>query len=419
MKTVGIIAEYNPFHSGHAYHITEAKRMTGADCAAVVMSGDFVQRGNPAIFDKYTRTQSALLSGADFVFELPVYFATSSAEFFAFGAVSMLTALGVDYLCFGSECDDIEAINEIAEVLYKEPALFKEVLAAQLKAGNSFPVAREKALCACFKGRKAITEIIREPNNLLAIEYCKALKKLQAVGKTVPEPISVKRLGNYNDDILPLYTAGEDKYPSNPCFASASAIRKKIERCGLRDVEKNVPREAFEIYSAYLARYKAVTADSLSQILAYKLLTSDKESLSLLSDWNEELANRIKTIDSHGSFTATAEAFKSKNLTLTRANRMLLSVVLGSSSEVLKNAVDEGGAFYARLLGMREDASASLKTLKKHSALPIINRLAPAEKELEGTSKALLQADIRAAKLYEIISASKEPDEYRRGLVRV
>ena len=173
MKTVGIIAEYNPFHNGHAYQITEAKRITGADYAVVVMSGNFVQRGTPAVWDKYTRTRAALLGGADLVFELPVVYATASAEYFAEGGVALLTALGVDTLCFGSECGDIDALMEIAKILIDESPEFKEALNISLREGNSYPLAREDALkahCAAH-GLSIPEDILINPNNLLRHQH--------------------------------------------------------------------------------------------------------------------------------------------------------------------------------------------------------------------------------------------------------
>ena len=176
MKIVGIIAEYNPFHKGHEFHIEKAKKITGADAAIIIMSGDYVQRGIPSIMPKHLRTQMALACGADVVLELPVCYATGSAEYFATGAVSLLEALGcVDYLCFGSECGEIKILQQIADVLCKEPAHYKVLLQKHFKNGNTFPAARKLAFIEYLNQHKSlscipeqISAILDSPNNILA-----------------------------------------------------------------------------------------------------------------------------------------------------------------------------------------------------------------------------------------------------------
>ena len=178
MKTVGIIAEYNPFHNGHKYQIEKAKELTGADYCIVVMSGNFVQRGTPAFMDKYLRAKAALTCGADLVIELPVHYAAASAEYFASGAVAILDRLGViDYLCFGSECGNIEILSDIADVLISESDEFKNVLKQRLKEGVAYPKARNDAICAAAPHLTEYLDVLNYPNNILGLEYIKALKK--------------------------------------------------------------------------------------------------------------------------------------------------------------------------------------------------------------------------------------------------
>lgn len=175
MKIVGLIAEYNPFHNGHQYHIEKALQMTGADAALILMSGDFVQRGTPAIMPKHLRAQAALRSGASVVMELPVCFAASSAEYFARGALATFEALGcIDSICFGSECGDFDSLNKIARIFAEEPDAFRMHLQNFLKKGLSFPHARKKALEE-FTGDKNLADILDLPNNTLGIEYLKAI----------------------------------------------------------------------------------------------------------------------------------------------------------------------------------------------------------------------------------------------------
>ena len=219
MKIVGIIAEYNPFHKGHEFHIEKAKKITGADAAIIIMSGDYVQRGIPSIMPKHLRTQMALACGADVVLELPVCYATGSAEYFATGAVSLLEALGcVDYLCFGSECGEIKILQQIADVLCKETELYKVLLQKHLKNGNAFPAARKLAFIEYLGKNKSlscipeqISAILDSPNNILAIEYLKALSFLNSS----IEPVTITREGaGYHDQTL------------GGLFSSASALRQ-------------------------------------------------------------------------------------------------------------------------------------------------------------------------------------------------
>ena len=416
MKTVGIIAEYNPFHNGHAYQIAEAKRITGADYAAVVMSGDFVQRGTPAIWDKYTRTRAALIGGADLVFELPVCYATASAEYFAEGGVALLTALGVDTLCFGSECGDINALREIATLFVNESPEFKEALSRSLREGKSYPVAREDAYRAhCTAHRLPIQEdILSNPNNLLGIEYCKAI--LTQNSSLVP--FTVKRIGDSYHEA----TASENSY------CSATALRALLSDMACTHLYTQlcaqVPAEVIPVYQNALRTLPLITADDFSELLNYRLLYADADTLCTYADWSAELANRILAqLSSSLGFEATAASLKSKQLTLTRANRMLLHVLLHITTEQLLTASAQGSCFYARLLGLRESSSKVLRRLSDCCTVPVINKLAPAEKELTGIASELLQQDIRAAKLYDMVQQRKGApapcNEYTKGVILI
>ena len=234
MKIVGIIAEYNPFHKGHEFHIEKAKKITGADAAIIIMSGDYVQRGIPSIMPKHLRTQMALACGADVVLELPVCYATGSAEYFATGAVSLLEALGcVDYLCFGSECGEIKILQQIADVLCKEPAHYKVLLQKHFKNGNTFPAARKLAFIEYLNQHKSlscipeqISKILDSPNNILGIEYLKALSCLNSS----IEPVTITREGaGYHDQTL------------GGLFSSASALRQGLQDCELTKNANHTP----------------------------------------------------------------------------------------------------------------------------------------------------------------------------------
>ena len=221
MKTVGIIAEFNPFHCGHEYIINEAKRATGADRCVIAMSGDFVQRGTPAVCGKSLRARMALLCGADAVFELPVPYATASAEIFAEAGVKLFNSLGnVDCIAFGSECPDISVLTDIARILNSESDLFKSVLQEKLKDGFSFPAARDAAFEA-ETGDPGLTAVLRSPNNILAIEYCRAALRLAPAGSDMPaiEPAAVRRVGSgYHDNTIVAHMQ-----------SSATALRAALE----------------------------------------------------------------------------------------------------------------------------------------------------------------------------------------------
>lgn len=237
LKTIGIVTEYNPFHKGHAYMIEEAKRKSGADRVVVVMSGSFVQRGEPAIFDKWTRAEAALLNGADLVLELPVLFAAANAETFARAAVRILEESGiVDILCFGSESGDLYSMQEAAKLMVNETEEFQKLLKEQLDEGLSYPAARAKALETVSH---ISSEILSRPNHILGLEYLKALDKYNCTMK----PMTIKREGDYNSPSL----AMEEGY------ASAAAIRKALAEDRSTEAMTQLPENTHDIYNKALS----------------------------------------------------------------------------------------------------------------------------------------------------------------------
>jgi predicted nucleotidyltransferase len=238
MKVAGIIVEYNPFHNGHKFHIEQTKKLTGADYIIAVMSGNYVQRGEPAVINKYLRTDMALLNGVDLCIELPTCYSSASAEFFAYGAVSILHKLGiVDYVCFGSEAGSIKHLDYIADILNSNNKEYQTILNKYIKQGNSYPKARELGILEYLKSIKSpylkeIKKIISSPNNILGIEYIKALKKL---GSSIT-PITITRTDKgYNEINL-------DKTSS---YTSASSIRTNIHT--LASIKKYVPSNVYSI----------------------------------------------------------------------------------------------------------------------------------------------------------------------------
>lgn len=392
MKTVGIIAEYNPFHNGHLYQLKKAKEITGADFAVVVMSGDFTQRGTPAVFDKYTRCRLSLLAGADLCIELPVVFATASAELFAKGAVSLLSALGVDALCFGSECGEIAPLQKIASLLFAEPPAYKEALNKALKEGLSFPSARAAAVRKCTHAGSlsgvdaAASDVLASPNNILGIEYLKALLALEKNGQHAPVPYTIKREG---DGYLS-HTLSEES------FCSAMALRKGIAEEN-PDLLRYVPESIRQEFADTCQTKSALCADDFSGMLFYKLLSEKDAGYDAYLDVSSDLSDKIrKNLASFTTFSAFCEgSIKSKDITLTRVYRSLLHILLSIKKEDLPAA-----APYARILGFREASIEVFGCLSKEN-IPLLSRLKDASSLLSPEALSCLSKDIFAAHLYE------------------
>lgn len=403
MKTVGIIAEYNPFHNGHLYQLKKAKEITGADFAVVVMSGDFTQRGTPAVFDKYTRCRLSLLAGADLCIELPVVYATASAELFAKGAVSLLSALGVDALCFGSECGEIAPLREIASLLFAEPPAYKEALNKALKEGLSFPSARAVAVRKCAHAGSlpgadvtassslsgvdaAASDVLASPNNILGIEYLKALLALEKNGQHAPVPYTIKREG---DGYLS-HTLSEES------FCSAMALRKGIAEEN-PDLLRYVPESIRQEFSDTCQTKSALCADDFSGMLFYKLLSEKDAGYDSYLDVSSDLSDKIrKNLGTFTTFSAFCEnSLKSKDITLTRVYRSLLHILLSIKKEDLPAA-----APYARILGFREASFEVFGCLSKKN-IPLLSRLKDASSLLSPEALSCLSKDIFAAQLYE------------------
>lgn len=393
MKTVGLITEYNPFHNGHAYHIEKAKMLTGADRVIVVMSGDFVQRGAPAVMPKHLRAESALLSGASLIIELPVCFATGSAEYFAQGSISLLNQLGcIDSICFGSECGDLHLLKEIAQILADEPIEYQTALKQALKEGASFPAARQEAL-NIYSDK--YSEILASPNNILGIEYLKALAKIHSK----MEPFTIKRIG-----------AGYHDMDIDGQFSSATAIRSDIyqladvnsssESLPLTHIQTQVPSSCHELMKKnYQTRYP-VKADDFSLLLKAKLLSETAGSLSHYLDMSPELANRILRLrNDYLSFEQFCDLLKTKELTRSRISRSFIHVLLGITNDWL--TAMKAPAPYARILGFRRDHADLLGILKRTSDIPLIT--SPARAVLADTAYQMLELDIYASNLYESV----------------
>ena len=406
MRTVGIIAEYNPFHTGHAYHIAQAKKISGADYAVVIMSPDFVQRGTPAVFDKYTRTQMALQCGADLVIELPVCYASGSAEFFAEGAIALLNRIGVvDTLVFGAEHDDLALFQATADLLLEEPEAYSKMLKAFLKEWFTYPKARSEALIrtlesntfSCIQNDSGNTQsylssFLSSPNNILGIEYCKALKKI----KCSIMPIPLLRLGSsYNSTSL------------DGAFCSASALREGIQREeNIEELLSFIPVSCRPLFLDSLKR--TVFADDMLPFIVNKLLT--EQSFSHILDISLDLSERIQNLrfPSIGkSFDELSESLKTKQVTKARINRALVHLLLDIRTDAVDSFRQKGTVFYAKVLGFSKNAVSLLHAIKENSDLPFLTKPAKADSLLQGAGLNMWKQDLYASHLYRSVVSCK------------
>ncbi len=431
MKVAGIIAEYNPFHSGHLYQIEQVRAQTGADFIVAAMSGDFVQRGEPAVYDKYTRTAMALNCGADLVLELPVCFATGSAEDFAACGVALLNSLDVvDMLCFGSELGELSPLRTAAEVLCREPKAYQTILKDLLREGTSYPAARSGALCSYLaentpekdtgiESPPDYRSILSTSNNILAVEYLKAMIRQNSS----MEPFTIRRTGQgYHDAHLP-----ED----SGCFASATALRRIIREQTERGSDTidifrgQIPPAALLALAAEQAQNAPIFPDDLSLLLQYRLLelTREKTDLSRYADMSAELAARLArlTLD-FTSFSGRIEQLKTKQYTYTRISRALLHLILGITTEQMQARRHSRISYapYARILGFRRDAALLLSEIKKTAAIPLITKTADADSYLSAKALTMLKEDMYASHLYQSLVFQKGrrmKNEYTKSVI--
>ena len=405
MKVAAIIAEYNPFHRGHLYHIEKTREVTGCTHVLVVMSGYYTQRGEPAVFSPHTRARQALLNGADVVLELPSLFSCASAEPFAYGAFSLIHKLGVcDFLSFGSEVTDINLLKQTAYALSKEPKDYRILLQSYLKKGVSFPKARALALTSLFPYVSA--EVLEGSNTILGLEYLKAIYHFESA----VQPIAIKRIhNNYRDTAL----------SENNNFSSAAAIRNYLSN-GLRDslvYENNelqkelssaMPHSFFTADTDKTTCCYPIFPKDFSLLLQHKLLSQTPDTLAEYEDVSKELASRIY----HYRYRCSnMEEFclllKTKEITYTRISRCLLHVILNIKKEDMAYYKKENYCPYGRILGFRKSATDLLHSIKKSSSLPLIAKTAKAALLLTPRDYLLFQKEIEACHIYEAVRSHK------------
>lgn len=398
MNITGIISEYNPLHKGHIYHIEKTKELTNADALVCVMSGNFVQRGTPSIIDKWNRTKMALLNGIDLVIELPVIYSLSSAEFFSFGAVSLLNSLGIiNNICFGSEYGDINTLFYLANVLYKEPSEYKLSLKSNLDKGIAYPSARSNAMydfiskhSSDINIKNQLLEILNSSNNILGIEYCKSLLKLGSSLKA----FTVKREGgSYNSESLDFN------------YVSATAIRKCLKETNydINELEKYLPNATYDLIKTLVGQsYNFTFEDLVLPYIKYKSLNMNR-NIENLPDVSEGIHNKIyKELQNAATYNELISRIKSKRFTYTRISRILCQFFIGFDS-LNTSLLRTLPCPYARILGFNDTGAKVLKEAKINTSIPLITKI---PKNINET----LALDLQATKAYSMLNSKIHPN---------
>jgi len=389
-KVLGIIAEYNPFHNGHLFHLNESKQMLEIGYTVAIISGNFVQRGDTSLIDKWSKAQMALENGVDLVIELPLLYSISSAENFAEGAVKILNSFNlVDYLSFGSELCNVHTLNDFANILYKEPKEYVSILNHELSKGFSYPKARENALLLYLNDIRKYANILSSPNNILAIEYLKALKKLNSP----IIPVSVKREKvDYNSTQI------------NGNFASATAIRKIAQTSDVWSLRKVMPKSSFDIMYDCLKEGRTVTGLSrFEKEIIYNLRKMSVDEIADLPDVSEGLEHSLKNAaNSCNTIAELLSLVKSKRFTQTRLQRILLYVLLGINKKDMQTSKKVQP--YIRVLGANSKGKELISAIM--NANPKLEIVTSVKKYLDSSNNKtlnnMLQKDIFATDIYTL-----------------
>lgn len=389
-KVLGIIGEYNPFHNGHLYHLEQSKQLTGSTYTVAIMSGNFTQRGSTSLIDKWSKTEAAIQSGIDLVIELPVLYATSSAENFADGAIKLLNSLKVvDYVSFGAETSDIEILNRFADILYHEPKQYKTMLSHELNKGLSFPKARENALLMYLNDIRKYANVLSSPNNILGIEYLKALKRQ----KSNIKPVSITR-----------YEAGYNDITYSGNIASSTSIRNIIKNGGFDILRRLLPPSSYRILIENLKQGHIVPdLSAFEKQIIYNLRKMDISEIAELPDVSEGLEFSIKkAANSCNILTEFLNIIKSKRYTMTRIQRILLYSLLGITKKDM--AISKKVTSYIRVLGLNNRGKFLISEIAK--ANPKLEIITSVKRFMDGNSnknlKLMLDKDIWATNVYTL-----------------
>lgn len=381
MKSVGLIVEYNPFHNGHAYHLQASKEAAAADVVIAVMSGNFLQRGEPALVSKWQRTKMALLNGVDIVFELPYRFATQKAETFSNGAVSILDAVGCDSLCFGSESGDLSLFLQTIDYLEIQHQSYNENIKQYIETGVSYPKALSLAFQQLPDSKKYLD--LAKPNNILGLEYIKAIKHQ----KSALTPMTIPRKNaNYHDEDF-----------SSATIASATSIRKAIfaDSDSKSAIDQYVPKPTKQLLKEYFHFYQVFHQwENYWSYLQFRLIHSTSEDLREIYEMEEGLENRLQAaaLESN-NFHEFMQHIKTKRYTWTRLQRLCVHILTNTKKEEMVTLSEK--ASYLRLLGMTSKGREYLNKIKSHLSLPLISKLS-SYKENE------INQDIKAARVYSL-----------------
>lgn len=416
MNITGVIAEYNPFHNGHRYQLQTARSLTRADFILVIMNGDFMQRGLPALWNKYERAAMAIEHGADAVIELPVLYGTASAEFFALGGIQLLEQLHcIQQVCFGCETEELPLLQAVADFLIQEPDAYRQHLNQQLSQGMSFPKARASAILqtmplnsdSAFK----LETILAAPNAILAIEYLKAIQQLHSPLR--PIPCLRVGSGHHGDSI-------------SDTFSSATAIRREYIQHGCTPaLEPVLPASVYSALTDAYEHHSPVSMDDFYPFLQY-ILWKPSCHLTDFLDVSEDLNNRIRAkYKPEYTYDQFVDAVANRQYTYTRIYRALLHILLNIRKEDMHRQSVSNTMHYARLLAFRKEAAPLLKALKQHSEIPVITKLTHGlrfldeQGDLDGVH--LLQQDIACAHLYEQALSRRygipAVNEFTRGII--
>ncbi|MEL3960417.1 nucleotidyltransferase [Lysinibacillus endophyticus] len=402
MKAVGVIVEYNPFHNGHHYHITESKNETGADIAIAVMSGQFLQRGEPALVDKWHRAKMALSSGIDIVIELPYVFSTGNATHFAEGATQLLDAIQCESFAFGSEQGTIQPFLNTHSLLKKQNEEYNALIKQFVSTGLSYP----QSLYMAYEKLKRLEENdyidLAQPNNILGYHYIEAADRLNLTIK----PVTIQRIqAGYHDLIN-----------TDLSIASATGIRKSLfETLNLDEIKKFVPTTTFTQLNAWCKTHNQfINWDTLWPLLRYAILRNTPEQLTQYADVTEGIEHAlIKAARKSTSFSQFMTNLKSKRYTWTRLQRMITHIYTGITKETLHQFSKPS---YIRLLGMTSAGQKYLSENKKSFKLPLISRVA-------STKDPMLQLDLRATEMYaqglSLISQHEPNGDYQTPPIRL
>ncbi|MDB4865975.1 MAG: nucleotidyltransferase [Cohnella sp.] len=395
MRTVGVIVEYNPLHNGHLYHLQQSKKITDADAVIAVMSGHFLQRGEPALADKWARTEMALQAGCDLVLELPVAYSAQPAQWFAYGAVALLDATGiVDALCFGSESGDLQALDAAAQALTDEPEALAVRLSSLLKEGRPFPsaytAAAQQLLAA--RGHADLAFTLEQPNHTLGLHYLIALRQLGS--RIVPYTISREKSGYGQTEI------------TDGAIASATAVRRLLAESGSwARLTPYVPASTLEILIREAEAGRApLDWESFARPLFHELLRTESAELAVFAEVTEGLEHRIRRAIpelSQFSVGALLDRLKTKRYTRTKLQRTLLRILLGHRKEQLTPARLAAGVEYIRVLGFSSKGRAQLHEMRTRASVPVVTSAARGNWEY-------LKMDTRASAVYAL--AFRDPD---------